>query len=317
MPTRRTILRACVLTGLSVPLVTSCGGGEEKPDELLALAAAARRDARDAARLAKATPELRQQLDLVTTTRRAHATTLQSEIDREHPPDEDDPKPGPARGKAGSVEALAQALDEAERSATQLIPRLPAYRAGLVGSVAGACASLRGLAPELSTERDNQEEPELEHLEPAGTIELPAESVQGLQQALATEHAAMWVYGLVSAFLPADFAEALDRAAAEHRARRDATKRMLTSASATPRPAEPAYQPPKPVNDEASATGLVVTAEADATVAWRGVLERTDNRQLRGLALRALVSSAKRGSLWRAEAGQTPSVVALPGKPGR
>lgn len=313
-PTRRELLRTGLAAGLVAPLAVACSGGEERPDQLQALAASARRDARDATELAKSTPGLSKQLQLVASVRGKHAEALQAEIDRERPPDPDEPKPpAVASGRAADVAALGQALGTAERVATRLVPTVPAYRAGLLGAVAAACLGLRQLSEQFGAEQ--QDEPETESVRPAGQRELPEEAVEAVQQALGTEHAAIWVYGLVSAFLPASYAEGLDKAAGEHRSRRDATQRMLTAAGTAPRPAEPAYVPPHPVRDEDSAVRLVITAESDAEVAWRGVLERTDDRELRGLALRALISSATRASRWRAEAGQTPSVRALPGTP--
>ncbi|TCP46741.1 uncharacterized protein DUF4439 [Tamaricihabitans halophyticus] len=310
------MLRAVLLAGLAAgtaPVVAACTNTEDEPDPLRQLAATARRDARDAAALAEGDPSLAAQLRLVADTRKAHATALQAEVDRERPPDDAAPEPGPARGKAESVAQLGKALAAAEQAAMELVARVPTYRAGLLGSVVAACASLRQLAPDLAA---GQEENEIEELRPAEGNTLAEDAVEVLQEALGAEHAAMWAYGLVSAYLPADFDEGLGKATAEHRARRDGAQRMLTVAGSTPRPAQPGYVPPEDITDQTSATTLVVQVEDDCTIAWRAVLEHTDNAELRGFALRALTSSARRCALWRAEAGEAPSVLALPGKPG-
>jgi hypothetical protein len=145
---------------------------------------------------------------------------------------------------------------------------------------------------------------------------VPAESQEAVQQALGAEHAAIWVYGLVSAFLPASFGGAVAEGMTAHRARRDATERFLAGAGAVPRPAEPAYVPPKPVTDQASALAVLVVAEDDSGVAWRAVLERTDDGELRKTALEALTAAAVRATRWRKVAGISPAGSAMPGTSG-
>ena len=143
---------------------------------------------------------------------------------------------------------------------------------------------------------------------------LPTDSSDATQAALAAEHAALWVYGLVSAFLPPT-ADDLSRAGMTgHQARRDATERLLAAAGLVPRPAEPAYLTPKPVTDQLSATAVLVTAETDCCVAWRAVLEHTDDGALRKAALEALTESAILATRCR-KAGGATAVVALPGQP--
>jgi hypothetical protein len=148
---------------------------------------------------------------------------------------------------------------------------------------------------------------------PSSAAPLPAEAGDAAQAALGAEHAALWVYGLVSAFLPAGFDAAIQDGMTGHRARRDATERLLAAAGLTPRPAEPAYVTPKPVTDQASALAVLVTAEVDASVAWRAVLERTDDATLRKAALEALTESAVRATRWRKASGVVPAAVAMPG----
>lgn len=150
---------------------------------------------------------------------------------------------------------------------------------------------------------------------PSSPAKLPADSVDATQAALGAEHAALWVYGLVSAFLPGDFATALQEGTNAHRARRDATELLLNGAGQNPRAAEPAYVTPQPVTDQASALAVLVVAESDVTVAWRAVLERTDDKALRTAGLTALTDAAVRATRWRRAAGQTPATPPLPGTP--
>lgn len=140
--------------------------------------------------------------------------------------------------------------------------------------------------------------------------------VAALQGALAAEQAAVWTYGLVTAFLPAAYSDAVQHNAATHRVLRDTAERLLRDAGATPRPAAVAYQPPQPINDSRGAVALVIVTETDTTVAWRAVIERTDNARLRRIALDAMTGAAVRETAWRADAGRSPAAPALPGTPG-
>jgi hypothetical protein len=151
----------------------------------------------------------------------------------------------------------------------------------------------------------------------AGQGSLPDDTVKAVQAALGAEHAALWVYGLVSAFLPDSFNAAVTEGTTGHRARRDTTELLLADAGKTPQPAEPAYVPPQPVTDQKSAIAVLVIAESDTTVAWRAVLERTDDADLRRSALEALTAAAVRAVRWRRAAGQTPAAPPFPGQPGK
>ncbi|WP_033432697.1 ferritin-like domain-containing protein [Saccharothrix syringae] len=139
-------------------------------------------------------------------------------------------------------------------------------------------------------------------------------SVEAVQEALAAEHAAVWTYGLVSAFITQQGAAVAEGATA-HRARRDTTERWLRDQGATPTPPAAAYLPPTPVDSAASAIAALIAVETDACVAWRGVLERTDDATLRTSALDALTTSAVRATRWRKAAGLTPLSITFPGTP--
>ncbi|MFB9908185.1 ferritin-like domain-containing protein [Allokutzneria oryzae] len=140
------------------------------------------------------------------------------------------------------------------------------------------------------------------------------ETVSAVQQALAAEHAVEWAYGLASAFLPSSSDNAIREGETAHRAKRDAVERLLRDAGATPVPAEPSYQPPQPVTNQASAAGLLASAEADAAAAWHGVLERCDEESLRRTALDGLTAAAVRTTRWRKVAGLTPATTPFPGR---
>ncbi|WP_254125739.1 ferritin-like domain-containing protein [Amycolatopsis sp. CA-230715] len=307
--TRREVLRAGALAALALPIglgAAACGKGyADGPDPLVPLAEQAKADAAAADEAAKAAPEQAALAQQVAAARRAHATALQSEIDRQN-----QPKGGPgAIGQNGKgLAGLKQRLAVSRRQAADLVPGLPAYRAGLVASVAAGCAALQRTSDQLGPGEDAT-------VDPAAAPQPPAEAGDAVQEALAAEHAAIWVYGLVTAFLPDGYQASATDSAAEHRARRDACERMLASAGVTAKPAQPAYVTPKPVTDGKSAMAVVAIAETDVATAWRGVIERTDDRGLRGFAVLALTGAARRCTRWRVAAGEHPSAPALPGTP--
>jgi len=141
---------------------------------------------------------------------------------------------------------------------------------------------------------------------------LASDTAGALQNALAAEHALVWVYGLATAFVPgADVTAGLT----EHTARRDSLERMLTDGGAIPQPAAAGYATPQPVSSRATAMTALAVAESEAELAWRAVLENTDDADLRTTALSCLTDSAVRQTRWRRVSGQSPASVAMPGQP--
>ena len=139
-------------------------------------------------------------------------------------------------------------------------------------------------------------------------------SIDALQDALATEHAALWVYSLVVAFLPADQAKQARADSDAHRLLRGLIEQTLGDVGARPVSALPSYAPPTPVTDGRSAGTLAAVAETDSMAAWRSVIERTADRPLRAAALDALAQGTLRCTRWRAATGQTPAVPTFPGR---
>ncbi|MPZ85104.1 MAG: hypothetical protein GEV28_33850 [Actinophytocola sp.] len=156
---RRHVLRAgLVVLPLAAIAGTTAACTEEPakpppPDPLAALAARARTDAETATAVAAAQPGLTAAATEVATARGEHATALQQEVDRERPPvsssaappssPPSSPPAAPPPDPVAARSALLEALTAAEREAGKLVPSVPRYRAGLVGSVAAGCASLR------------------------------------------------------------------------------------------------------------------------------------------------------------------------------
>jgi hypothetical protein len=150
--------------------------------------------------------------------------------------------------------------------------------------------------------------------EPGTELATDQDTAAAVQTALGAEHAAVWCYGLAAAFLPAQLDQHARADSTAHRARRDATSTLLTDAGLHPVAAEPAYRTPKPVTDQSSAVALALTAESDAAAAWRSVLERCDDPNLRRAALDGLSDAATRAAYWADRAGSHPLVPDFPGR---
>lgn len=149
---RRDALRMLVLVPAAAALA-ACSG-PDKPDELIALARAAKADAQLADAIGKAHSQLATPAQAVSAARTAHAQALQREIDRLKPRDPADPPSVPApppqptpRSASAAITALRTAMQSAQDQAAQLVATLPPYRAGLVGSMAASCASLQEVLP--------------------------------------------------------------------------------------------------------------------------------------------------------------------------
>lgn len=145
------------------------------------------------------------------------------------------------------------------------------------------------------------------------TPDLDEASVDALQGALATEHAALWSYSLAVVFLPPDQAAQARADADAHRELRSRVAQTLTDVGKRPVSAQPAYGPPQPVVDAVSAAALAVVAETDTMAAWRSILERTPLPELRTVALTTLTAATVRCARWRVLTGATPAVPDFPG----
>jgi hypothetical protein len=134
-----------------------------------------------------------------------------------------------------------------------------------------------------------------------------------LFDAVATEHAAIYGYGIVSAHSSPDENELVSRALAQHRERREAAIAMLTEGSAkAPLPAV-GYQLPFAVNNPVDAAKLAVRMENDCAVAWRAVIEQATSEQDRAFGVTALTESAVLAARWNQVLGVWPVTEAFPG----
>lgn len=134
-----------------------------------------------------------------------------------------------------------------------------------------------------------------------------------LFDAVATEHAAIYGYGIVSAHIMPDENELVSQTLAQHRERREAALAMLAKMSAkAPLPAV-GYRLPFVVNNANEAARLAIRMESDCAVAWRAVLEQSDSEQDRGFALTALTQCSVAAARWRQVLGAWPVTEAFPG----
>ncbi|GAA3839944.1 hypothetical protein GCM10022243_02830 [Saccharothrix violaceirubra] len=133
--------RGLLLALAAAPLAAACTTPPPQPpppDALEPLLRAARSDA--ALAEAVGAPE-------TAAARTEHAKSLQAELDRAMPRISGSPVATTTAVSAtppanATREALITAIKAAQKQAVDLLPGVPTYRAGLVGSIAAGCASL-------------------------------------------------------------------------------------------------------------------------------------------------------------------------------
>ncbi len=149
--------------------------------------------------------------------------------------------------------------------------------------------------------------------ETTGPPRPPDADAAALFDAVSTEHAVIYGYGLVSAHSTPEENSLVADAMAEHRERREAAIRMLEGRGVdAPLPAA-GYQLPSQVENPTDAANLAVRMEEDAAVAWRAVLERATSAEQRTFAVTALTQTAVTGARWNKVLGVSPVTVAFPG----
>jgi hypothetical protein len=142
----------------------------------------------------------------------------------------------------------------------------------------------------------------------------PSDPANGaLFDAIATEHATIYGYGLVSAHSSPDGNGLVSSALAEHRDRREGAIAMLEARSVEPPLPAAGYQLPIVVDSPTDAASLAVRMEQDAAVAWRAVLEQATDEKDRAFAVTALTQCAVAAARWSRVLGTSPITVAFPG----
>jgi uncharacterized protein DUF4439 len=131
--------------------------------------------------------------------------------------------------------------------------------------------------------------------------------------ALATEHAVIYGYGIVSAHSPPDINKLVAYAMNQHRERRDRTIVMLAGRSVSTPVAAAGYQLPMPVDNATDAARLAIRMEKDSEVAWRAVIEQAQTPQDRSFGVTALTQSAVLATRWNQVLSIWPITTAFPG----
>jgi hypothetical protein len=336
------VLRAGALFAVAGPVLAACTSqpAPPPPDPLQRLLTAATTDATTAHAAAAAFTDNGPTLAVIATVRAQQAAALRKEVYRAAGgPPSATPTSGPGRpskipllpAEATVTAQLEQGLTTAQHQAAALMPKLPRYRAGLVGSVAAGCASLaealdskpitatsaRSATPAASGGSPTLTSPSTSAGSTPSTTPkpapLPRDTATALQNALAAENAALWLYGTASAYLTGTVLAETVAAMQAVQNLRDATAALLAAGGVTPQPAQAAYLVPSPITSQPSALAALGSAESGASLAWRTVLEHTAAPTLRTAALDALIDSAVRQTRWRRLSGQSPASVALPG----
>ena len=142
----------------------------------------------------------------------------------------------------------------------------------------------------------------------------PSDPANGaLFDAIVTEHATIYGYGLVSAHSTPDVNDLVSAAMAEHRDRREGAIELLKARSIDPPLPAAGYQLPIEVDDPTAAANLAVRMEEDAAVAWRAVVEQATDEKDRTFAVTALSQCAVTAARWSRVLGTSPITVAFPG----
>jgi hypothetical protein len=152
-------------------------------------------------------------------------------------------------------------------------------------------------------------------LQPAKPAPLPGPTLDSLQSALATEHGAVYGYGVLGARLTGSAQQLAQVYWDGHRARRDSLTTFLTEAHARPVAAAAAYKLPVKVTSSRTAAELAAKLEDDLVTAYVGLSAATDPR-LREMAAYSAQEAMTRTVRWRASAGlATTPAAAFPGLP--
>ena len=138
------------------------------------------------------------------------------------------------------------------------------------------------------------------------SVRAPA-TIGALQAALAAEHAAVYGYGVVGAYLTGSNRATATADWVAHQENRDTLEGMLRSRGAQPVAAAVGYQLPVAVRTAAEAAQLAVILEDRVATAYIGLVALT--AAIRQFGAGQLQASALRAAAWRG------STVAFPGLP--
>lgn len=137
--------------------------------------------------------------------------------------------------------------------------------------------------------------------------------LDGLQRALAAEHAAVYAYGALGAQLAGGLLRAATEADQAHRARRDTAALLVVRMKAQPTAEARGYRLPTGLDSRAAALALAVQVEQRCATAWRALLPHATG-QTKLLAADALAECAVWTTRWLLRAKPSePATTAFPG----
>jgi hypothetical protein len=129
-------------------------------------------------------------------------------------------------------------------------------------------------------------------------------TIEGLQTALAAEHAAIYGYGVVGARLHGTQQQAARNMWAVHRTKRDKLIGFISALGTKPVAAAAAYKLPVQVTSARTAAQLGAVIEDGMVTAYLG-LAGADDPKLRRFAALAMQEATTRGVRWRGSAPAT------------
>lgn len=138
-------------------------------------------------------------------------------------------------------------------------------------------------------------------------------TTDALGKAVDAENAAIFTYGVITAFVSGSRRAAVSRDVAAHRARRDALAEAIRSSGAKAPEAAAGYTLPVAVADSGSAARAALAAESDCEAAFRALLEKAGSADARRLGVDGLTETALRAARWRVELRVLPTTEAFPG----
>lgn len=141
----------------------------------------------------------------------------------------------------------------------------------------------------------------------------PSSDDAALYDAIAVEYGVIYGYGHVSAHSVPDLNNLVSTSIAEHRTRREAAIAIMKGDSVEPPAPAAGYSLPIPVDSPDDAAQLAVRMENDTAVAWRAVLEQSNDADERAFAVTALTEAAVRAARWNLVLGVFPVTDAFPG----
>ena len=136
---------------------------------------------------------------------------------------------------------------------------------------------------------------------------------RALGDALRSEYAAIFGYGVVSAYISGARNSSIAEVWSAHRSRRNRIIHLIESAGEKAPLPEVAYTSQDKVWDNLTAIQLAAHIEDDCSVAWSRALQQCTTPESRKLAMQALLHTAEWNARWRMAAGMSPAIDPLPG----